>query len=86
MCETARIAGLFWDFTEKRKIGQHLMAWCVFCMTVYITFWLLEYIWQHAEKPGLDLGAIVTALMIPWSTIQGFVIKWYIGLAGGPRE
>jgi len=66
-----------WDFIDDRDIDKHLMSWAVFGMTIYVIFWMLEFIWSHADKPGLEVGAIVAAIMIPWNGVQAAVVKWY---------
>ncbi len=66
-----------WDWIDQRDIDKHIMAWAVFVMTYYIVFWSLEYIWAHPDKPGLEVGAIIAAVMVPWAPVQAAVIKWY---------
>ena len=66
-----------WDWVDDRDIDKHLMAWATFSATVYMLFWCMEYAWAHPEKPGLEIGLIIAALLTPWTPVQGAVIKWY---------
>lgn len=53
------------------------MSWAVFGMTFYLGDWVLDYVFAHPEKPGLEVAAVVTAIMLPWTPVQAAVIKWY---------
>lgn len=77
MCWIALRFAQFWDFVDKRDIDKHLMAWATFGMTFYMLDWTLDFIYSHPDKPGLDVGAIVAAYMVPWTPMQAAVIKWY---------
>lgn len=77
LCALALRAGQFWDFIDKRAIDKHLMAWGMFFITWYLLDWTLDYIYQHPQKSGLEIGAIVAAYMVPWTPLQAAVIKWY---------
>lgn len=76
-CWVAARAGDTWDFIDKRDIDKHIMSWATFWMTYYIVDWTLEFVFLHPDKSGLEVAAIVGAIMVPWSTMQGAVIKWY---------
>jgi len=67
----------FWEWFDNRDIDKHLMSWAVFFVTCYLIYWTTEFVWAHHEKPGLDIGAIVAALMLPWTPVQAAVIAWY---------
>lgn len=77
LCRSALRAGQFWDFIDKRDIDKHAMSWAVFAVTCYIVFWILEFIWDHPARSGIDIGAVIAALMVPWSPVLAAVIKWY---------
>jgi len=68
---------LFWNWIDARDIDKHAMSWAVFGITCYMLYWTMEFIWAHPEKPGLEIGAIIAALMVPWTPVQAAVIRWY---------
>ena len=71
-----RLADL-WDWFDKRDIDKHLMAWATFSATCYVGYWGTEFVWAHPDKPGLEVAAIVGALLLPWTPMQAKVIQWY---------
>jgi len=66
-----------WDFIDARDIDKHALSLSVFGMTVYIVYWCMEFIWAHPDKPGLEVAAMVAAIMVPWNGVQAAAIKWY---------
>lgn len=76
-CWIAQRLSDIWNFIDARDIDKHAMAWAVFAVTCYQIFWVMEFVWDHPEKPGLEVGAIVAALMLPWTPVQAAVISWY---------
>lgn len=76
-CTLALRFSQLWDFIDKRDIDKHMMSWAVFGITCYMLYWSMEFVWSHPDKPGLEVGAIVAALMLPWTPVQAKVIQWY---------
>lgn len=66
-----------WDWFDDRDIDKHVMAWATFYITIRIVSWAAEFIDDHPDKPGLEVAAIVTAVMLPWTPVQAKVIQWY---------
>lgn len=77
MCVIARRASQLWDFIDARDIDKHAMAWATFYMTFFIMNWSLNFVWVYPDKPGLEVAAILGALLATWSPVQAVVIKWY---------
>lgn len=67
----------FFDWFDNRDIDKHLMVWATFAVTCYLMYWVTEYVWAHSDKSGLDVGAVVAALLLPWTPVQAKVIDWY---------
>ncbi len=67
----------FWEFVDKRQIDVHLMAWAVFSLGSYVSFWAMEFVWAHPDKPGLEVAAIVGAIMLPITPMVAKVVDWY---------
>lgn len=77
LCWVALRAGQFWDFIDKRDVDKHVVTWWSFYVTGYLIDWSLEFVFKHPDKPGLEVAAIVTAIMLPWTPVQGAIVKWY---------
>jgi hypothetical protein len=82
-CTLAIRFGQFWDFIDNRDIDKHAMTWATFSVTCYMIYWCMEYVWVHPEKSGLDIAAVIAAIMLPWTPLQGAVIKWYFASRDG---
>jgi hypothetical protein len=76
-CWLAQRASEAWDFVDKRDIDKHIVTWWSFYVTFYLLDWALEYVFKHPDKPGLEVAAIVGAIMVPWTPVQGAIVKWY---------
>ena len=77
LCWIAARCSQCWDFIDKRDIDKHLVTWWSFYVTFYLLDWALEYVFKHPDKPGLEVAAIVGAIMLPWTPVQGAIVKWY---------
>ena len=77
MCVVALRASQLWDFIDQRDIDKHAMAWAVFGITCYLLQWTLNFVWVYPDKPGLEVAAIVGAIMATWTPVQAKVIQWY---------
>jgi hypothetical protein len=84
LCRLARVLSLGWDFVDKRDIDKHFMAWAVFGMTFYMADWMLDYIYAHPDKSGLELAAIASAIMVPITPVLGAVVRWYFEARSNP--
>lgn len=72
-----RLLGRVWDWIDRRDVDKHAAFWAVLMMTWYIVDWALEFAFQHASKPGLEIAAIVGAILLPWTPVQAAAVKWY---------
>lgn len=68
---------VLWDWIDKRDIDKHVVSGLVLWMTFRITDWALHYTMNHPEKSGLEIAAVLGAVMIPWSGLQTAVIKFF---------
>lgn len=76
-CVVARRFGDFWDFIDKRQIDVHCMSWATFAGTAWIINWATHFVVNHPDKSGLEVAAIIGAVMLPWTPLQAAVINWY---------
>lgn len=86
LCKVALRAGQFWDFIDQRDIDKHLIAWATFYITYFLLNWVLNFVWVYPDKPGLEVAAIVAAVLMPWTPVQGAVIKWYFAARTHSQE
>lgn len=77
LCRVAAVLSEAWDFIDKRDIDKHAIAWSTFAFTIYLTDWALEYVFAHPDKPGLELAAVVAAVLLPWTPVQKYVFEDY---------
>jgi len=81
--QSGRLEGLFalfdrfWLVCDERDVDKHLMSWLVFAATGWIIRWATIFVDHHPDKPGLEVAAIIAAVMVPWTPVQAAVIAWY---------
>lgn len=76
LCWTARRAGQFWDFVDKRDIDKMLVSVVVLTGTVYVTHWAMRFA-EHGDRPGLEVAAIIAAVSAPYMALQAAAISFY---------
>lgn len=76
LCVVAHRAADFWDFIDKRQIDAYAVSGIILFGTIKITDWAMKFIDLHPDKPGLEVAAIISAIMVPWSTLQGAAVKF----------
>jgi hypothetical protein len=77
LCVVAQRFSQAWDFIDKRDIDKHVTAWLSFYITWFLINWILNFVWVYPDKPGLEVAAIVAAVLMPWTPVQAAVVKWY---------
>lgn len=75
-CWLARRASEMWEFIDNRQIDAHIVAAVIIFATLDITAWAMRYA-ETADRPGLEVAAVIGAVMVPWGGLQAAVIKWY---------
>lgn len=65
-----------WDFIDKRDIDKHIVSLAVLSGTYTVTSWAMQYA-VHAERPGLEVAAIIAAVQVPYMALQAAAIAWY---------
>ena len=76
LCWLALRAGQFWDFIDRRDIDKHAVSLAFLFGTVKATSWAMAFS-ETSTRPGLEVAAIIAAVLAPFMTVQGVVIKWY---------
>lgn len=75
---------ILWDWIDKRDIDKHIVAGLVLWMTFKITDWAMHLAMNHPEKTGLEIAAIIGAIMVPWSALQAAAIKFFFEARSTP--
>ena len=66
-----------WDWIDARDIDKHLLSLAIFYGTIKITTWAMHYADKHSTSSGIEVAAVVAAVMAPYMALQGAAIKFY---------
>jgi hypothetical protein len=66
-----------WDWIDKRDIDKHVVSIVVLYGTKILTSWAMAFATAHADKPGLEIAAIIAAVTGPYMALQAAAIKFY---------
>lgn len=75
-CILALRARQFWDWIDRRQIDAYAVSFVILYGTIKITEWAMAFADLHPDKPGLEIAAILGAIMVPWSALQTASIKF----------
>jgi hypothetical protein len=67
----------WWDWIDARDIDKHTVSIVVLYGTKILTSWAMAFAATHADKPGLEIAAIITAVTGPYMVLQAACIKFY---------
>lgn len=76
LCTIALRASQFFDWVDRRQIDAYAVSFIILWGTIRITEWAMGYANAHPEKSGVETGAIIASIMVPWSGLQGAAIKF----------
>lgn len=68
--------GRFWDWVDDRDVDKHTISVAILSGTVFTTHWAMKYA-EHADRPGLEVAAIIAAVLAPYSALQAAAISFY---------
>lgn len=77
MCIIAIRAGQLWNFIDRRDIDKHLLSIGIFYGTVRVTMWAMQYADSVDGRPGLEVAAIIAAVLAPYMALQGAALAYY---------
>lgn len=75
LCWLAARASQGWDWIDRRQIDAHIVSTIVLIGTIRITNWAIHFA-SEGDRPGIEVAAIISAVMIPWSALQAAAIKF----------
>lgn len=76
LCMVAMRASQFWDWIDKRSIDKHAVSLGIMVGTIIITSWGMRYA-ETSTRPGLEVAAIIAAVLAPYMALQGAAIGFY---------
>ena len=76
LCQIALRAQQFWDWIDKRDIDKHVASVAILIGTGLVTTWAMGYA-ETAERPGLEVAAIIAAVLAPYMALQAGALAWY---------
>lgn len=76
LCWLAMRLSQLWDWVDKRQVDKHVVSLCILYGTISVTTWAMEYA-KHGDRPGLEVAAIIAAVLFPYNALQAAAIAWY---------
>lgn len=67
----------FYDWIDDRQIDKHAVSLGVFYGTVVVTRWSMAYAEAHADKAGIEVAAVIAAVLVPYTALQAAAISFY---------
>lgn len=77
LCWIAMRCSQAWDWIDKRDIDKHLVSLAILYGTVDVMKWATDFAESHAERPGLEIAAILAAVLAPYMALQAAAIGFY---------
>jgi hypothetical protein len=65
-----------WDWVDDRDIDKHTISVMIMWGTWRITEWAMSYA-HTSPRPGLEVAAIIAAVVTPYSALQAAAIAFY---------
>jgi len=75
-CWLALRASEAWDWIDKRDIDKHTVSLAILYGTAVVTRWAMHFA-EHGDRPGLEVAAIIGAVLAPYMALQAAAIAWY---------
>jgi hypothetical protein len=76
------LLGAFWDWIDARDIDKHAVSIFIMAGTWKVTEWAMNFAEAHHSMSGLEMAAIIGAVLGPYSLLQGAAIKYYFESRG----
>lgn len=68
----------FANVVDRAKLGRKIMLY----FTLYLTYsaynWATTFAFAHADKSGIEIGAVVAAILLPIGLLQKAVFDSYL--------
>lgn len=74
----------FWNWVDDRDIDKHVLSVLILLGTKVVTDWAMLYASMHADRPGLDVAAVIAAVTAPYMALQAAAIKFHFNARSAP--
>lgn len=75
-----------WDWIDRRQIDAYAVSLVILYGTVDIMRWAMRFAETHSDKSGLEIAAIIAAIVTPYSALQAAAIKFLFEARKGTFE
>jgi len=69
-----------WAWVEQHHIDSLAVIGVTLWLTVRVIEWAMEYADLHYDIAGLQVAAIIGAVLTPWGIMQAALFKFYVDL------
>jgi hypothetical protein len=76
LCWIAARASQAWDWVDARDIDKHAVSLAILYGTASVTKWAMRFA-EHGDRPGIEIAAIIAAVVAPYMALQAAAIAWY---------
>lgn len=77
MIEQTKAAGKhFWDWVDGRAVVRRIVLGFTLFMTFYSFVEMVKFAY-NSPYPGMETAAIIAAVLVPITSLQGFAFKHY---------
>jgi hypothetical protein len=66
----------FFDWVDNRDVDKHAVSLLILFGTVDLTRWAQHFA-EHGDRPGLEVAAIIAAVVAPYMALQTAAIAFY---------
>ena len=66
-----------WDWIDERNIDKHAVSIVILWGTWRVTEWAMAYAAIEADRTGIEVAAVIAAVMAPYMALQAGALKWY---------
>ena len=66
-----------WDWIDSRQIDKHAVSLGVLYGTVLVTRWAMAYAERFSDKSGVEVAAVIAAIMAPYMALQAATLGFY---------
>lgn len=66
-----------WDWIDARDIDKHAISLCILYGTIHVISWGMKYAEAHSESNGLEVAAVIAAVLAPYMALQAAAIGFY---------
>lgn len=70
----------FWNWVERHHIDSLAVIIVTLWLTVKVIGWAMDFADEHYSEAGLQIAAIIGAVLTPWGIMQAALFKFYADL------